>query len=828
MGRVITCTATNHTINMADNKTVWIQDDRIRQLIRDYMLFCPNQDVCLGPEMINIVSVTTTQKMACSECSCREDCYRKSNCCPSVVHLNNTNDSIKVNDQLICTQTEFKAPGFSYNETGGNMYWMIATCPPSYPNKDILNNCTQNVSLTSNRDVSFYRPVTSAATNETYKNVFCALCHGENRNAIIRWKMFVETDVQKSILDVRETEEKLFELMASSNIDVGVVFLPPDSFKNHTETCFTDYISSCNVSGLWTAYDQVTREACEDTNLISIFTDCTDLYKNVYCAICNQRDPYRSLSYYCPKTISQIIQIPNDTSVILRYSGPSSQLLGHKHGPNCGSGEIYDPKKKSCLQIICESGFVLTGPKCQPVVNEVSEATYILNSFFCFHGELSRKVVLNLIQYDLEHICQTYEELTGLPILTSKWPHCETVSIWYKVMHRHQILSMMERLYKIHRTRPFHRGLVNNLYTSIHPNFSIFINGPEFVNSISSMHYPSKKCLQCSRSPSLTFALAPWQTCPRVLVERSRMYLLHETLSFCFNEYDACINNSYVRVSDDGQYFGVCIDQYLQAVRSTYTGVTSEADGLYSFIVCILLALLACLFHVISTVFLNQNWSSFALSQMGQSLTYFIMNFIRILIRLVFLGEQVCGVLGMIIHFLFLSVSVWSSIACIDLTRSILTLTKSGIREQHRPIRFAAYAAINLALCCLFVVSNTFPNLDADDSLLGYSTSACEISSSMMNAVTLGLPVSISLLVDFVSFIWIYFKVGGIVTFMPCPELKWVKSFLVVAFLVWLSWLLDLLVSVTGVTIFDSLHTMTIGLIGIFMFICYSPAFSDE
>jgi hypothetical protein len=117
--------------------------------------------------------------------------------------------------------------------------------------------------------------------------------------------------------------------------------------------------------------------------------------------------------------------------------------------------------------------------------------------------------------------------------------------------------------------------------------------------------------------------------------------------------------------------------------------------------------------------------------------------------------------------------------------------------------------------------------MDAEDSLLGYSTSTCEILTSEMSVYTLGIPLSVFLLVDLGSYIWATFQTYDADDAMSYSKLKSMKSFLVVMILVWLNWFFHYLVVVTRISIFVSMKTLSTALIGIFIFIGFSPAFSD-
>ena len=477
----------------------------------------------------------------------------------------------------------------------------------------------------------------------------------------------------------------------------------------------------------------------------------------------------------------------------------------------------------SCSEISCEFGFILVGSKCQALISEVNKAVLILNSIVC----------ANTIAYPAHQLLEIYPSDTCdfifpqvfFSFLTERWKKCQWCTKTIRVSYPQPVSIMIERMYEVHK--PDREQREYGLHPMVHPNFTVYFNMPRFVNPIVRVEHRDEKFLANCLTPRVTYALAPWQVCPRVLVESSRFYLRTDDLSLCFKEYDACVDSKFARLSDDHMHFEICIGQFKQAIRNTYIETSAMVTGDYVFIIFLLVALVACLLHVISTVLLTENWTPVVISEISISAAYFIMLSIQAISRVFSLDEELCGILGMAGHLLHICAAGFPCIVCLDLTRSILMVVRFGITEYLKPIRFGYYVAINLAVCCTVIACNVLPNLEAEDSLVGYSSSSCQIFSSSMNIYTLGLPLGLSFLLQLICFTIVYMHIRGVPSYVNSPEVTSIKTLMMVAFLLWMCWILEYLSNTTAISIFRSLQTLTFTFTGLFLFIGFSPAFSD-
>ncbi|XP_048754794.1 uncharacterized protein LOC125665879 [Ostrea edulis] len=281
----------------------------------------------------------------CSDCTCRDDCYQKANCCPSKIleDIQYENSRLKKFPSL-CSATELirsKKKPRAYRTYG---YWMVGTCPIWYPKNTIYNNCVDNISLSA--DISVHYPVTSFATNVTYKNIYCALCHGEDRSQVLRWKMSVKIDFKQ--LDdfpyIGQSDEEIFKGFAENNSDFHLVFEPPESVRDSVHACFIDHFS-CKTADVLN--NTPPYRTCQDRNYFSIFTNCNETNQSYFhCAICNTEYLYDSL--WCPVKTQNTSDFPNHINV--QFATKTDKNVEYRYSQKCAPGEVYDPKKV----IICK------------------------------------------------------------------------------------------------------------------------------------------------------------------------------------------------------------------------------------------------------------------------------------------------------------------------------------------------------------------------------------------------------------------------------------------------------------------------------------------
>ena len=150
--------------------------------------------------------------------------------------------------------------------------WMVTKCPATI-NQFLVSLCENNP-ITGN--VGDIIPVTDLVSNTHYKNIHCARCNGKgDTNIMATWSLKIHNDVFNKF-----PEKDLLAKIRSSK--GNIFFVPPDYIM--VDACFLPpyTISRCNVSGLWSSYDEYIVQSC------NLFIDpFNSTYKNSFCYLCN-------------------------------------------------------------------------------------------------------------------------------------------------------------------------------------------------------------------------------------------------------------------------------------------------------------------------------------------------------------------------------------------------------------------------------------------------------------------------------------------------------------------------------------------------------------
>ncbi|MEW8547974.1 MAG: hypothetical protein AB2693_31085, partial [Candidatus Thiodiazotropha sp.] len=110
-----------------------------------------------------------------------------------------------------------------------------------------------------------------------YRNKYCAICNGVE--AWFSWTVELWSDVVLPI-----SNDGFLTLV--ENARANLFYRPPSRYD--TQPCLkqTYDISECNVTGLWSAYNESVEMACNA--FVDVFNNT---YKNYFCYVCNTNKP---------------------------------------------------------------------------------------------------------------------------------------------------------------------------------------------------------------------------------------------------------------------------------------------------------------------------------------------------------------------------------------------------------------------------------------------------------------------------------------------------------------------------------------------------------
>lgn len=227
---------------------------------------------------------------------------------------------------------------------------MMTTCPPTWGNSRVRAMC--ETGSYNKRDPVSGLPATSHNTSITYRNSYCALCHGDTQLEL--WTPRIECptlNIQHNL-----TRENFTNMLVYNQTGWGINFnqrfhpctidpVIPDTASHIVRRCQADTIKSCAVN--WTNSD--VRNRCEAYT--SMVYHGNYGYRNPHCAMCNN-EPLQYLA--CSKIVFRTLFTkdfsPVAFAVLFDLSG--GKTVG-KVQP-CAKTQLYDPFFRKCRDIISD------------------------------------------------------------------------------------------------------------------------------------------------------------------------------------------------------------------------------------------------------------------------------------------------------------------------------------------------------------------------------------------------------------------------------------------------------------------------------------------
>ena len=163
-------------------------------------------------------------------------------------------------------------------------YMMVTTCPEDKLSIDKCNAGMDNVELLD------MIPVTSKLSGLTYKNKYCLICHEKLQpEHIIDWTAeIVSSGARRERVFLPSIETIKGNLMTAITTLSNMHFVPGD--KSLTRPCKASDIISCNQTGLWDNYDELTETLCFHGYHLPIIHKIDKhplTFKNIACLTCN-------------------------------------------------------------------------------------------------------------------------------------------------------------------------------------------------------------------------------------------------------------------------------------------------------------------------------------------------------------------------------------------------------------------------------------------------------------------------------------------------------------------------------------------------------------
>lgn len=241
--------------------------------------------------------------------------------------------------------------------------YAIESCPVVSDNDNFVTYCENDTS----DDITIRTPVYGAKTGFLYKNMYCAICHGEE---YIPWSSGISC---KWKLNIYGGNYSLSVLKNDKNCKV--IFEPPSNVTNVRE-CLP-VVDTCSDV---TSKSENEIDRCQTENRTLVFG--RKIYKNIHCALCNGElfpnlscDPY-SVQIFPPyhhkrKPINYSYRLLVDLNALTSTGVATSRRSSDRPTREyldlsnlCEESAVYDPFTEICRPIFCSVPFVYNSGKC--------------------------------------------------------------------------------------------------------------------------------------------------------------------------------------------------------------------------------------------------------------------------------------------------------------------------------------------------------------------------------------------------------------------------------------------------------------------------------
>lgn len=656
-------------------------------------------------------------------CFCDEHCMVFRDCCAdyeqACLSIVNQNSSRSLNAEL------WQCNNHIDGVHGANGVWMISACPANWTQDDIAVNCTGNMQHMSGNCHDF-APVTDMRGN-TYKNRFCALCHG------------VQTDTSQ-LYNVQNTKN------ASGPIPINcslVKWKPPSGVPRRyclevtrNELCFNKSSRFEVYSGCLSRPPGIVMDSKANSKL----------YFNRFCALCSG---VALDNITCGPTKTVVTSLPFPTSynhpppIISTGLVPIGTLLNPEEVQNikvCQAGHVLDPVSKKCRK-------ALGNPKPSvPFLNRYTTTIQFRSRPGCADSNHSNIIIKEALESALEH-CSL--EVYDIDVRYADY-----------------------LIYSAHITVAFPESDVTQNIPSINCNLTIrdtpflVIKGkwePMLCAKID-IYKPSEYALivdadsavYINRTGEMIHKIDYWSnhtgTNNASVVPVGDIHVCRKTLGFnCSgvfihleeNEYVILLNGSLYRDCSNTIYdfttidgkVAVCISHSSHSGRNDVALVVISYVGIGISIVCLLLVLITySLFKELRTL-PGVNLMNLCFSLLVAHSMFMAVGATRILL--------LCRSIAVLLHYFYLSSFVWMSIIAFDTYRTFSRICYSRQRTRKLKARFLTLGWLPALVFVVICFSLDQSGMVA----IGYGGSDhCWINNANSNTFVFVIPVAFSIL----------------------------------------------------------------------------------
>ncbi|XP_064601681.1 uncharacterized protein LOC135467772 [Liolophura sinensis] len=313
----------------------------------------------------------------CQKCHCDDVCTLYGDCCVDRLFEVDTDSPTPPSSQITCQRQHPRS-----KEHKNPYVFMVTSCPQdSLADQLTRRRCERP----SDSTVKESTPVSVLTTQITYRNSYCASCHGQMD--FVEWRHEVSCS-QGDVLRTAKDKDDLWSLVIASP-HCKVKSSPPSGV--HTRECLDGLIGKCNITGRWETRNDRIETLC---NMYTRPVQATiSRYKNIFCSLCNGEKMSRHVHCSDSNVVFPNL-VTSPLSVIIDFN-PKPRLmsgvpeLAQVDTPKCNDSQIYDPLSESCRKVQCPYGRVWSGGRCELILDSVAGVGYSASLAIKFTEELT-------------------------------------------------------------------------------------------------------------------------------------------------------------------------------------------------------------------------------------------------------------------------------------------------------------------------------------------------------------------------------------------------------------------------------------------------------
>ena len=482
----------------------------------------------------------------------------------------------------------------------------------------------------------------------------------------------------------------------------------------------------------WNEYNQTAEQCSSYSDFVYITEGAYEgaynykvwFFKNAHCALCNNIDTASLrcvqerdvIMDCCSTTISfvALLDFSESGQILFEYE-ESKQVLTE----SCAEGQVYNPERMQCIDLIYPTNFELAGDVCKP---STPERISVYFAIILFANTTTER--MNEITSDNNTESFKNELLTALqPHVVNGTVQQLNISLRNRTIYIHLVISMVNNNYTLARTR----ATLNSISLQFH------YNGILFQSSNITVEIPVNE-LNCTAYIPLNESEYQMLDNNSLLVTATNM-ILHES--------DYIVSNGTVlRCNEFDQTFNRTVTV---AKTWSYDKVFVIPGSGILLLACISLLITYVLFKELRTLPGKCIMSYAAAVAMSQIFFMFGSGLTK--------NSTVCTAMGFCLHFFILSQFTWSSVLATDLCRTFVLMQRVLSSQRDSQSRtfliYNSYAwGVPFVTCLIAVILDQHSNVNIDYA----SDRICWLQPGMALLAAFGVPVAVILVYNLLAF----------------------------------------------------------------------------